>query len=104
MGPDGIGDNSIVAFAPDRQRLASFVVRDVELSPLDLAVAPNGNVLISSEHPFAMADAVTTLHEYMPRMGIWCACFVRTGWQNFASRAVCGSDRKVTSTTSRRTR
>jgi DNA-binding beta-propeller fold protein YncE len=64
MGPDGIGDNSIVAFAPDRQRLASFVVRDAELSPLDLAVAPNGNVLVSSEHPFAMADAGTTLREY----------------------------------------
>jgi hypothetical protein len=64
MGPDRIDDNSIVAFAPDRQRLASFVVRDTELSRLDLAVAPNGNVLVSSEHPFAMADAVTTLREY----------------------------------------
>jgi hypothetical protein len=64
MGPDGVGDNSIVAFAPDRRRLASFVVRDAELSPLDLAVAPNGNVLVSSEHPFAMADAVTTVREY----------------------------------------
>lgn len=64
MGPDGIGDNSIVAFAPDRQRLASFVVRDADLSPLDLAVAPNGNVLVGSEHPFGMADAVTTLREY----------------------------------------
>jgi DNA-binding beta-propeller fold protein YncE len=64
MGPDGVGDNSIVAFAPDRQKLASFVVRDAELSPLDLAVAPNGNVLVSSEHPFAVADAVTTLREY----------------------------------------
>jgi hypothetical protein len=37
MGPDGIGDNSIVAFALDRQRLAPFAVRDAELSPLDLA-------------------------------------------------------------------
>jgi len=64
MGPDGIGDNSIVAFAPDRQRLASFVVRDADLSPLDLAVAPNGNVLVGSEHLFGMADAVTTLREY----------------------------------------
>jgi DNA-binding beta-propeller fold protein YncE len=64
IGPDGTGDNSIVAFAPDRRRLASFVVRDAELSPLDLAVAPNGNVLVSSEHPFATADAVTTVREY----------------------------------------
>ena len=83
MGPDGIGDNSIVAFAPDRQRLASFVVRDAELSPLDLAVAPNGNVLVSSEHPFGKADAVTTLREYSAADGYLVRVFRPDGLAKF---------------------
>ena len=39
-------------------------VVDGELSPLDLAVAPNGNVVVSSEHPFGDPDALTTIREY----------------------------------------
>jgi hypothetical protein len=39
-------------------------VHDLELSPLDLAIAPNGTVVVSSEHPFGAADAVTTMREY----------------------------------------
>jgi hypothetical protein len=31
---------------------------------LDLAIAPNGNVVVSSEHPFGAADAVTGVREY----------------------------------------
>ena len=37
---------------------------DPELSPLDLAIAPNGNIVVSSERPFGMSDAVTTVREY----------------------------------------
>ena len=37
---------------------------DPELSPLDLAVAPNGNIVVSSEHPFGLPDAVTSVREY----------------------------------------
>ena len=37
---------------------------DAELSPLDLAIAPNGNVVVSSEHPFGAADAIPTIREY----------------------------------------
>jgi hypothetical protein len=39
-------------------------VTDPELSPLDLGIAPNGNIVVSSEHPFGTSDAVTTIREY----------------------------------------
>jgi DNA-binding beta-propeller fold protein YncE len=68
IGPDGEGDNTIVAFSGDRTR-AVRLVEDPELSPLDLAVAPNGNVVVSSEHPFGAFDAVTTVREYDPENG-----------------------------------
>ena len=42
----------------------SRLVHDPELSPLDLTIAPNGNVTVSSEHPFGAVDAVTTIREY----------------------------------------
>jgi DNA-binding beta-propeller fold protein YncE len=63
IGPNGQGDNTIVAFAGERSA-PSRLVDDPELSPLDLAVAPNGNVVVSSEHPFGAADSVTTVREY----------------------------------------
>jgi hypothetical protein len=64
IGPNGEGDNTILAFGLERQILRSWKVVDAELSPLDLAVAPNGNVVVSSEHPFGAPDAVTTIREY----------------------------------------
>jgi DNA-binding beta-propeller fold protein YncE len=63
-GPRGEGDNTIMAFDLERRILASWQVADAELSPLDLAIAPNGNVVVSSEHPFGAPDAVTTIREY----------------------------------------
>jgi hypothetical protein len=39
-------------------------VTDPQLSPLDLAIAPNGNIVVSSERPFGAPDAVTTVREY----------------------------------------
>jgi hypothetical protein len=39
-------------------------VSDPDFSPLDLAIAPNGNVVVSSEHPFGASDAVTSVREY----------------------------------------
>jgi hypothetical protein len=68
IGPDGKGDDTIVAFSGDRTR-AVRLVEDPELSPLDLTVAPNGNVVVSSERPFAAPDAVTTIREYDPESG-----------------------------------
>jgi len=64
VGPHGEGDNAILAFGSDRLMLPSWKVRDPELSPLDLAIAPNGNIVVSSEHPFGAANAVTTIREY----------------------------------------
>ena len=69
-GPNGEGDDAIVAFAPtDRTRPQILVERDPGLSPLDLIVAPNGNVVVSSERPFGLPGAVTTQREYDPESG-----------------------------------
>ena len=68
IGPDGKGDDTIVAFSADRTRPVRLV-DDPELSPLDLAVAPNGNVVVSSERPFGALGAVTTIREYDPESG-----------------------------------
>jgi hypothetical protein len=64
IGPDGEGDNTIVVFARGQDRNPRQLVSDPELSPLDLAVAPNGNIVVSSEHPFGLTDAVTSVREY----------------------------------------
>lgn len=64
IGPGGEGANTILAFGSERRILPSWKVVDAELSPLDLAIAPNGNVVVSSEHPFGAPDAVTTIREY----------------------------------------
>jgi hypothetical protein len=64
IGPNGQGDNTILAFASGSPTQPSRLVVDPELSPLDLAVAPNGNIVVSSEHPFGADDAVTSVREY----------------------------------------
>ncbi len=64
IGPNGEGENTVVAFARGQNLKASRLVSDPELSPLDLVVAPNGNIVVSSEHPFGLADAATSLREY----------------------------------------
>lgn len=53
-----------MSFSPGTLMPPSRLVVDPELSPLDLAIAPNGNVVVSSEHPFGAADAVTSVREY----------------------------------------
>jgi len=64
IGPGGQGDNTIMSFSPGTLMQPSRLVVDPELSPLDLAIAPNGNVVVSSEHPFGVVDAVTSVREY----------------------------------------
>ena len=64
IGPHGTGDNTIYRFTPDGKIDPAFHVEDPELSPLDLLVAPNGNVLVSSETPFGSPGATTTIREY----------------------------------------
>jgi DNA-binding beta-propeller fold protein YncE len=64
IGPNGEGNDTIIAFDTSRRILPSWSVRDPQLSPLDLAIAPNDNILVSSEYPFGALDAVTTIREY----------------------------------------
>ena len=64
IGPDGQGDNAVVAFSQATPTEPSRLVDDPELSPLDLAIAPNGNIVVSSERPFGPVDAVTSVREY----------------------------------------
>jgi DNA-binding beta-propeller fold protein YncE len=83
IGPGGEGDNAILAFDSDRQMLPSWKVRDPELSPLDLAIAANGNIVVSSEHPFGAADAVTTIREYDHTDGHLVRILVPNDWVRF---------------------
>lgn len=64
IGPNGEGENTIVAFTRGQNLKPSRLVSDPELSPLDLVVAPNGNIVVSSEHPFGLTDAATSVREY----------------------------------------
>jgi hypothetical protein len=64
IGPEGQGDNAVLAFNRGTLTQPSRLVADPELSPLDLAIAPNGNIVVSSERPFGAVDAVTTVREY----------------------------------------
>jgi hypothetical protein len=64
IAPNGQGNNTILAFTPATAIKPSRLVADPELSPLDLAIAPNGNILVSSERPFGAVDAVTSVREY----------------------------------------
>jgi hypothetical protein len=68
-GPNGVGDNTIVAFDSGAVARPIRLVSDPELSPLDLAIAPNGNIVVSSEHPFGAPDAITSVREYDARSG-----------------------------------
>jgi len=69
VDPNGRGDNAIMAFTPGAPMQPHRLVTDHELSPLDLAIAPNGNIVVSSEHPFGAMDAVTSVREYDTRDG-----------------------------------
>lgn len=67
--PSGGGDNTIVVFDRAGALCTPRLVTDPELSPLDLAIAPNGNVVVSSEWPFGAPDAVPGVREYDPVTG-----------------------------------
>lgn len=63
IGPCGEGENTILAFTRGQNPKPFRLVSDPELSPLDLAVAPNGNIVVSSEYPFGSPNAVTSVRE-----------------------------------------
>jgi hypothetical protein len=64
IGPSGDGDDTIVVFDRDGALRTPPLVTDPELSPLDLTLAPNGHIVVSSEFPFGAPDAVISLREY----------------------------------------
>jgi DNA-binding beta-propeller fold protein YncE len=69
IGPNGEGDNTIITFNPGERTAPVQLVSDPGLSPLDLTIAPNGNIVVSSEHPFDAPDAVTSVREYDAKSG-----------------------------------
>jgi hypothetical protein len=64
VGPSGEGDNTIVVFDRSGALLTPRMVTDPKLSPLDLKLAPNGNIVVASEWPPGAAGAVPSLREY----------------------------------------
>lgn len=82
-GPKGDGDNTIIAFGAGSRLLPNWRVEDPHLSPLDLAIAPNGNVLVSSEYPFRASEAVTTVREYHATTGDLVRVFSPNGQAKF---------------------
>ena len=64
IGPDGKGDNTILALVPGRDPKPRRLVCDPRLSPLDLTIGPNGNIIVSSEWPFGSMQAETSIREY----------------------------------------
>lgn len=82
-GPKGEGDNTITAFGAGNRLLPNWRVKDPHLSPLDLAIAPNGNILTSSEYPFGASDAVTTVREYHATTGDLVRVFSPNGQAKF---------------------
>jgi DNA-binding beta-propeller fold protein YncE len=74
FGRDGLlylasGDNTILVFDRAGTLRTPRLVTDPELSPLDLAIAPAGNIVVSSEWPFGAPDAVASVREYDPVTG-----------------------------------
>jgi hypothetical protein len=69
VGPSGEGDNTIIAFDCEGVLRPRRLVTDTELSPLDLTVAANGNIVVASEVPFGAPDAITSVREYDPATG-----------------------------------
>jgi DNA-binding beta-propeller fold protein YncE len=69
IGPLGEGDNTVTVFDRDGRLRNPRLVSDPELSPLDLTIAPGGNLVVSSEWPFGSPGASTTIREYDPSTG-----------------------------------
>jgi hypothetical protein len=69
VGPSGEGENTIAVFGQGGALRTPHLVNDPELSPLDLTVAPNGNIMVSSEWPYASRHAQASVREYDPSTG-----------------------------------
>jgi DNA-binding beta-propeller fold protein YncE len=69
VGPRGEGDNTIAVFDCWQTLRTARLVDDPELSPLDLTVAPNGNIVVASEWPYGSPHAKASVREYDPPTG-----------------------------------
>ena len=69
VGPSGEGENTIAVFDHRGTLRTPRLVDDPELSPLDLVLAPNGNIIVSSEWPFGARHATSSVREYDHRTG-----------------------------------
>ena len=69
IGPSGEGENTIAVFSHDGDPIESHLIKDPEFSPLDMTVAPNGNLVVNSEWPFGAPRAYVTVREYDPNNG-----------------------------------
>jgi hypothetical protein len=69
VGPSGAGENTIAVFDQGGALRTPRLVRDPELSPLDLTLAPSGNIIVSSEWPYASRAATASVREYDPATG-----------------------------------
>jgi DNA-binding beta-propeller fold protein YncE len=67
--PTGDGDTTILVFDAAGRLRNPHLVADPRLSPLDLMIAPNGNILVSSEWPFGDPNAEASVREYDPATG-----------------------------------
>jgi DNA-binding beta-propeller fold protein YncE len=84
VGPSGEGENTIAVFEDGGSLRTSRLVDDEELSPLDLVVAPNGNILVSSEWPFGAPNAICTVREYDRSTGLLVRVFEPESGLGFA--------------------
>ncbi|MGA7779906.1 MAG: hypothetical protein WCA85_19635 [Paraburkholderia sp.] len=64
IGPGGDGENNIAVFDAHGASLTPRFITDDSVSPLDLTIAPNGNIVVSSEFPFRAPDASASIREY----------------------------------------
>jgi DNA-binding beta-propeller fold protein YncE len=69
IGPSGEGENTIAVFDQKGALRTARLVNDPELSPLDLTIAPNGNIVVASESPYGSRDAKASVREYHPLTG-----------------------------------
>jgi len=69
IGPTGEGENTIAMFDQKGALRTPRLVDDPALSPLDLTIAPNGNIVVASEWPYGARDAKASVREYEPSRG-----------------------------------
>ncbi len=83
--PSGNGEDTIKVFDVDGKLVVPRLVDDPQLSPLDLTIAPNGNIVVSSEWPFGATDATSSVREYDSTSGRLVRTFTADGSVRFRS-------------------